>query len=63
MYGKQTTDEEGNMTGKRKFTFDASLLPTYQGDLEGRTGVATVLPYLSIVVSSFIAFATAVPLV
>tara|TARA_R100000773_G_scaffold14846_2_gene13586 strand:+ start:354 stop:1379 length:1026 start_codon:yes stop_codon:yes gene_type:complete len=39
MYGKQTTDEEGNMTKKRKFTFDASLLPTYQGDLEGRTGV------------------------
>ena len=41
MYGKQTRDDEGNMTGKRKFTFDASLLPTYQGDLEGRTGVGT----------------------
>jgi len=39
MYGKQTTDAEGNMTKKRKFTFDASLLPTYQGDLEGKTGV------------------------
>jgi len=39
MYGKQTRDAEGNMTKKRKFTFDASLLPTYQGDLEGRTGV------------------------
>ena len=41
MYGKQTRDDEGNMTGKRTFTFDASLLPTYQGDLEGRTGVGT----------------------
>ena len=41
MYGKQTRDAEGNMTKKRKFTFDSSLLPTYQGDLEGRTGVGT----------------------
>ena len=41
MYGKQTKDAEGNMTKKRKFTFDPSLLPTYQGDLEGRTGVGT----------------------
>ena len=39
MYGKQTRDDEGNMTGKRKFTFDPSLLPTYQGDLESKTGV------------------------
>jgi len=39
MYGKQTRDEEGNMTKKRKFTFDPSLLPTYQGDLAERTGV------------------------
>ena len=39
MYGKQTRDEEGNMTKKRKFTFDPSLLPTYQGDLEERTGI------------------------
>ena len=39
MYGKQTKDAEGNMTKKRKFTFDPSLLPTYQGDLAGRTGV------------------------
>ena len=38
-YGKQTRDAEGNMTGKRRFTFDASLLPTYQGDLAERTGV------------------------
>ena len=43
MYGKQTRDEEGNMTKKRKFTFDPSLLPTYQGDLGERTcvGVTT----------------------
>ena len=39
MYGKQTRDAEGNMTKKRKFTFDPSLLPTYQGDLAERTGV------------------------
>ena len=39
MYGKQTRDAEGNMTGKRKFTFDPSLLPTYQGDLGEKTGV------------------------
>jgi len=39
LYGKQTRDEEGNMTKKRKFTFDPSLLPTYQGDLGERTGV------------------------
>ena len=38
-YGKQTKDAEGNMTKKRKFTFDPSLLPTYQGDLGERTGV------------------------
>ncbi len=38
-YGKQTRDAEGNMTKKRKFTFDPSLLPTYQGDLGERTGV------------------------
>ena len=39
MYGKQTTDEEGNRTGKRKFNFDASLLPSYSGDLAGKTNV------------------------
>jgi hypothetical protein len=39
MYGKQTKDEEGNMTGKRIFNFDASLMPGYKGDLEGKTGV------------------------
>ena len=39
MYGKQTKDEEGNMTGKRIFNFDASLMPGYKGDLEGPTGV------------------------
>ena len=39
MYGKQTTDAEGNRTKKRTFTFDPSLLPTYQGDLAKSTGV------------------------
>lgn len=39
MYGKQTVDEEGNRTKKRTFTFDASLLPTYEGNLKDRTGV------------------------
>jgi len=39
MYGKQTTDEEGNRTGKRKFNFDASLLPSYSGDLADKTNV------------------------
>ena len=34
MYGKQTKDEEGNMTGKRIFNFDASLMPGYKGDLD-----------------------------
>ena len=39
MYGKQTTDEEGNRTGKRRFNFDASLLPSYSGDLADKTNV------------------------
>ena len=39
MYGKQTVDAEGNRTKKRKFTFDASLLPGYRGDLADRTKV------------------------
>jgi len=39
MYGKQTTDEEGNRTGKRKFNFTASLLPSYSGDLADKTNV------------------------
>ena len=39
MYGEQTVDEEGNKTKKRTFTFDASLLPSFQTDLAERTGV------------------------
>ena len=39
LYGEQTTDEEGNRTGKRKFNFTASLLPSYSGDLAGKTNV------------------------
>ena len=39
MYGEQTTDAEGNKTKKRVFNFDASLLPSYSGDLEGKTNV------------------------
>jgi len=39
MYGEQTVDEEGNKTKKRTFTFDASLLPSFQTDLAAKTGV------------------------
>ena len=39
MYGEQTTDAEGNKTKKRIFNFDASLLPSYSGDLAGKTNV------------------------
>ena len=39
MYGEQTTDAEGNKTKKRTFNFDASLLPSYSGDLAGKTNV------------------------
>jgi len=39
MYGEQTTDAEGNKTKKRVFNFDASLLPSYSGDLAGKTNV------------------------
>lgn len=38
-YGEQTVDEEGNRTKKRVFNFDASLLPTFVGDLKARTGI------------------------
>ena len=38
-YGEQTTDSEGNKTKKRIFNFDASLLPSYEGDLAGKTNV------------------------
>jgi hypothetical protein len=39
MFGKEKTDAEGKKTGKRTFTFDKSLLPTYAGDLKGGTKV------------------------
>jgi len=39
MYGEQTTDAEGNKTKKRTFNFTASLLPSYSGDLAGKTNV------------------------
>ena len=38
-YGDQTTDAEGNKTGKRIFNFDASLLPSYSGALADKTNV------------------------
>ena len=42
MFGKQSVDEAGKRTGQRTFTFDKSLLPTYQGtDLEGRAQITT----------------------
>ena len=40
-FGKQTTDEKGERTGKRTFQFDKSLLPKYGGNLQGRTGITT----------------------
>ena len=39
MFGKQTLTAEGERTGKRTFKFDASLLPSYQGDLAAKTKV------------------------
>lgn len=41
MFGKQTTDEAGERTGKRTFKFDKTLLPAYSGDIAGRTKIAT----------------------
>jgi hypothetical protein len=40
-FGEQTTDAEGERTGKRTFQFDKSLLPNYNADLQGRTGITT----------------------
>lgn len=39
MFGKQTVDESGKKTGKRNFTFDKNLLPTYAETTKGRAGV------------------------
>ena len=41
MFGKQTTDAAGKKTGKRAFTFDKNLLPTYGGDLASKTKITT----------------------
>jgi hypothetical protein len=41
VFGKQTTDEKGERTGKRAFTFAQNLLPQYGGDLAGRTKITT----------------------
>lgn len=40
-FGKQTLDEAGKRTGKRTFTFDKNLLPTYAETTKERTGVVT----------------------
>jgi len=39
MFGEELKDAEGVGTGKRTFTFDKNLLPTYAGDLKGGTKV------------------------
>lgn len=39
MFGDEIKDTEGVGTGKRTFTFDKNLLPTYAGDLKGGTKV------------------------
>lgn len=40
-FGKQTVDEAGKKTGKRTFTFNANLLPSFEGasELAKKTGV------------------------
>jgi len=40
-FGKQSLDETGKRTGKRSFTFDKNLLPTYTAATKERTGVIT----------------------
>jgi len=40
-FGKQSLDETGKRTGKRSFTFDKNLLPTYAQTTKERTGVIT----------------------
>jgi hypothetical protein len=40
-FGKQILDETGKKTGKRAFTFDKNLLPTYAATTKERTGVIT----------------------
>jgi hypothetical protein len=38
-FGKELRDDEGKRTGKRKFSFDSTLLPSYGEETERRTGV------------------------
>lgn len=38
-FGKELRDAEGTRTGKRKFSFDKTLLPSYGEDIKNRTGV------------------------
>ena len=38
-FGKELRDDEGKRTGKREFSFDKTLLPSYGEDMEKRTGV------------------------
>ena len=40
VYGKQSTDKEGALTGKRTFKFDTKLLPKYEGTVATETGVS-----------------------
>ena len=40
-FGKQILDEAGKKTGKRAFTFDKNLLPTYAATTKERAGVIT----------------------
>ena len=39
MYGKQTRTDDGKLTGKRTFAFSKDLMPSYDGDLKGKTGI------------------------
>ena len=39
IYGKQETDKDGNLTGKRTFAFSQDLMPKYAGDLKAATNV------------------------
>lgn len=39
IYGKQETDKDGKLTGKRTFQFSQDLMPGYSGDLPGATNV------------------------
>jgi len=38
-FGKQTVDEKGKRTGQRTFKFNEKYLPSFTGDLAGKSGV------------------------